>query len=101
MRGVSVRQRVRTDLKKTYQWQRARAVFLQRNPLCMMCQQQGRIARADVVDHVIPHKGDEVLFWDVSNWQGLCTAHHSSTKQRIEKSGKAQPIGADGWPILE
>jgi len=37
-----------------------------------------------VVDHIIPHQGDYALFWDVSNWQGLCYRHHNSDKRRAE-----------------
>lgn len=32
---------------------------------------------ATEVDHIKPHRGDMVLFWDESNWQGLCRSHHS------------------------
>lgn len=31
---------------------------------------------ATVVDHIIPHKGDQYLFWDRSNWQPLCKLCH-------------------------
>lgn len=97
----------RTDKRKTSErgygarWQRERAAFLARpeNVLCVMCQEMGRVKLATVVDHKIPHKGDEVLMWDQSNWQPLCKTHHNSDKQREEKSGRRAPtIGADGWP---
>lgn len=39
---------------------------------------------ASLVDHRIPHRGDQALFWDKSNWQSMCTTHHSSDKQREE-----------------
>jgi 5-methylcytosine-specific restriction endonuclease McrA len=56
-------------------------------------------ALATVADHVIPHKGDESLFWDAGNLQGLCKRCHDSDKARIEAGGEArQQIGADGWP---
>jgi 5-methylcytosine-specific restriction protein A len=29
-----------------------------------------------VVDHIVPHRGREQLFWDESNWQALCKACH-------------------------
>jgi len=31
---------------------------------------------ARIVDHVIPHRGDQELFWDTSNWQPLCKRCH-------------------------
>jgi len=61
--------------------------------------QQGHIVAANVVDHVTPHRGNHLLFWDEANWQSLCTAHHSSTKSRIEHGSAPQQVGADGWPI--
>lgn len=64
----------------TSTWEKARAAFLRRNPLCVVCGQ-----RASVVDHIIPHKGDSSLFWDKSNWQSLCQHHHNSAKQRQER----------------
>lgn len=33
---------------------------------------------ATVVDHIIPHRGDQKLFWDRSNWQALCKSCHDS-----------------------
>jgi len=74
-----------------YQWQKASKAYLQRNPLCMYCQRQGRITAATVVDHRIPHRGDPVLFWDEDNWQGLCTPCHSSIKQSEENRSNSRP----------
>lgn len=61
---------------------------------------RGEVVAAVIVDHIIPHKGDMELFWDESNWQGLCVSCHSSDKQRLEKSGRTgHAIGEDGWPM--
>lgn len=57
-------------------WQKARATFLARSPLCVACEAEGRVSAATVVDHRIPHKGDQALFWDTGNWQSMCKAHH-------------------------
>jgi 5-methylcytosine-specific restriction protein A len=46
------------------------------NPLCVTCQGEGRVEAATVVDHIIPHRGDQKLFWGRSNWQSLCKRHH-------------------------
>nr|WP_281282435.1 HNH endonuclease signature motif containing protein [Paracoccus haeundaensis] len=40
---------------------------------------------AEVVDHIIPHKGDPKLRDDPKNWQGLCAHHHNSAKQRQDR----------------
>ena len=59
------------------QWRKARADYLAQHPLCCNCKSEGCIVAANVVDHIIPHKGDSVLFWDVSNWQALCEPCHN------------------------
>lgn len=65
-------------LYHTTEWRTARRVFLADNPLCKGCESDNRTKLANVVDHVIPHRGDLELFWDVSNWQPLCTSCHNS-----------------------
>jgi 5-methylcytosine-specific restriction protein A len=69
-----------------YQWQLARAAHLEANPLCVMCKARGVVTAATVVDHIRPHRGDMLIFWDRSNWQSLCKPCHDSEKQRIERA---------------
>jgi len=57
-------------------WRKARARFLKANPLCVRCKEAGRLVKATVVDHKVPHRGDTGLFWDESNWQPLCKQCH-------------------------
>lgn len=57
-------------------WQKARVRYLHSHPLCVECKKAGKLTKATVVDHVIPHRGDQQLFWDESNWQPLCKHHH-------------------------
>lgn len=61
----------------TSKWQRESKRFLQSHPLCAECMKQGRYTKATVVDHIVPHRGDQKLFWDRSNWQQLCARHHN------------------------
>lgn len=49
-------------------WRTVRHRFLKVNPLCVRCKEEGRIVKATVVDHIIPHRGDKKLFCDESNW---------------------------------
>ena len=79
-------------------WQRARETFLARpeNVLCRMCDAAGLVVVAAVVDHVIPHRGDQALFWDTSNWQPLCKPCHDRRKQREEASANR----LDWRPVL-
>lgn len=57
-------------------WAKARKAFLAEHPLCIDCMERGRVEPATVVDHEIPHKGDPLLFWDVSNWSPRCKPDH-------------------------
>lgn len=67
-------------------WARRAALFRTQYPLCGMrpnnqppvmsqCHDQQRVTLAYQVDHVIPHRGNQALFWDEPhNWQSLCAA---------------------------
>lgn len=57
-------------------WQKASKAYLQSHPLCVECVKLGRYTKATVVDHIVPHRGDQKLFWDQSNWQALCKKCH-------------------------
>lgn len=57
-------------------WRKARVTYLHDHPLCVRCQAKGKMTRATVVDHIIPHEGDQRLFWDTNNWQALCKECH-------------------------
>jgi 5-methylcytosine-specific restriction protein A len=57
-------------------WQVYRKSYLQVHPLCIECMKEKRIEPATVIDHIIPHKGNMVLFWDHNNHQSLCKRHH-------------------------
>ena len=80
-------------------WQRARIDFLHDNPLCVMCMRDNKVTAANVVDHIVPHRGDMKLFWDRKNWQPLCKPHHDRDKQRLEKSGTVIGCDQSGMPL--
>lgn len=47
--------------------------------------------KADMVDHKIPHKGDQKLFWSRSNWQPMAGSPcHNSRKQSLERNTGAR-----------
>lgn len=50
--------------------------YLQSNPPCAACMKEGLLTPATVVDHIIPHRGDQRLFWDEHSWQPLCKSCH-------------------------
>jgi len=70
----------------TYAWEKARAAYLRKHPLCVMCQDEGITRLAQVVDHKVAHRGDKQVFWDSDNWQSLCKPHHDSHAQRRDNA---------------
>ena len=65
-----------------YRWQLYREKFLKANPLCVECLKNGQVEPATVADHIIDHKGNQELFWDVNNHQALCRSCHSRKTAR-------------------
>ena len=78
----------RAAAKRGYgrEWQKARKQYLNSHPLCVMCMKEGRYVKATVVDHIIPHRGNENLFWDRSNWQSLCKRCHDKKTWTEDKN---------------
>lgn len=74
-------------------WEVARLAFLAANPFCRHCERETpeSIQPAEVVDHIVPHKGDDRLFWDETNWQPLCKPHHDR-KTAVEDGGFGRPV---------
>ena len=71
-------------------WRKARLVYLGENPLCVRCGDRGFVIAAEVVDHVVPHKGNRDLFWDRANWQALCKPCH-------DWKTLTEDVGSDGF----
>jgi len=70
------RQRPNVTVRQWYytaRWRALRQQVLHDTPVCNDC---GLHASRDV-DHIIPHRGDPVLFWDAGNLQALCARCHS------------------------
>jgi 5-methylcytosine-specific restriction protein A len=65
-------------------WERKSRQHRADNPLCVVCAAEGLAKAAYCTDHVVPHRGDEVLFWDAENWQSLCERCHN------EKTGRGE-----------
>jgi 5-methylcytosine-specific restriction protein A len=75
-------------------WRTERRLFLSERPLCLGCEAVGVVAPAEVVDHIVPHQGNEVIFWDRSRWQSCCKWHHDAVKQTLELRFAKGAIGA-------
>jgi 5-methylcytosine-specific restriction protein A len=76
----------RHDRGYTSRWDKARKGFIVKHPLCAEHERNGEVVTGQVVDHIVPHRGDKKLFWDRSNWQTLCKMCHD-TKTAREDGG--------------
>jgi 5-methylcytosine-specific restriction protein A len=66
----------RTERGYDNRWLKASAQF-RKGKVCVMCEKKGIVKMAECTDHIIPHKGDMELFWDVKNWQPSCISCNS------------------------
>lgn len=66
-------------LYKTEKWKRISEQFRLAHPVCAFCGE-----KAQVVDHIKPHKGNVGLFFSNMNLQSLCKRCHDGPKARIE-----------------
>lgn len=72
---------------KTSRWQKLRMVVLIRDLFqCRMCKRIESKTSLLVCDHVKPHRGNELLFWDEANLQCLCKSCHDGLKQKQEQA---------------
>lgn len=59
-------------LYSTRRWKRLSRAFLAEYPVCFVCG-----AKAEIADHIQPHRGNIELFFDESNLQPMCWRCHS------------------------
>ena len=64
-------------------------------PWCQCQHHVGQKVKANVVDHIKPHKGDSKLFWNPKNLQSMLKVCHDKYKQSQEKGGLGFDIGCD------
>jgi 5-methylcytosine-specific restriction enzyme A len=67
---------------RTARWRRLRSMVLSHNPLCAMCEAEGRMTLAVDVDHVLPRSVRPDLEWSMDNCQPLCRSCHSRKTRR-------------------
>lgn len=72
-------------LYSTKAWKEARAAQKAKMPWCERCWAAGILTPMTVVNHRIPHRGDERLFFDPANHESTCEAHHNRDIQREER----------------
>ena len=79
------KKRVRTEAQRLYStgwWRRTRRIILARQPLCVNCLMYNITTPSVDVDHIIEHRGDHDLFYDINNLQGLCKRCHADKTNR-------------------
>lgn len=84
-------------------WKDLRLVILERAGwMCQGCAQPHLLTgkapapHSPVIDHIEPHKGNLLLFWDEENLQAVCKHYHDGEKQRLEQAAHVSAKG-EGW----
>jgi 5-methylcytosine-specific restriction protein A len=66
---------------------------------CMTIEGNRHHPRAAVVNHKKPHKGDQVLFFDINNVETVCKTDHDALIQREEARGYTIGSDINGRPL--
>ena len=76
-------------------YKRERHQFLIENPLCAGCKKRGIKRGAKELDHILPAEERPDLFWDHSNWQGLCVRCHEA--KTADENRREETPGEQAW----
>ena len=71
-----------TKLYNSARWRKIRWLKLRNNPLCEVCEKEGRYTKATLVHHVVEAKQDPSLFYRMRNLQSLCEGCHEKIHRR-------------------
>ena len=83
----------RQKLYHSVTWRRLRAVQLQKQPLCVMCEQQGKITPASVCDHVDCMWPATLEGLTRGPFQSLCKQCHSDKSfEDVRKMARAERL---------
>jgi 5-methylcytosine-specific restriction protein A len=78
-------------------WKNRRAHQLRIEPLCCLCEAEGRVTGATIADHFPPHGGDWNKF-RLGKLRSLCKPCHDGLSGFAHK-GYSSDIGEDGFPL--
>jgi 5-methylcytosine-specific restriction endonuclease McrA len=99
------RPRVPTESLYGWRWSEFSRQFLREHPLCAACAAEGRSTFATQTDHVTPHRGDVVKFWNPDGgFQALCDECHGKKSATEDKPhGRKMrfewdPMNTEGMP---
>ncbi len=89
--GKRIKTQPGAHLYKDPRWKELRLRVLRRDG--WRCRQTGVLLTgkypapdSPVVDHIVPHLGDEALFWDMANLQAVSKEWHDGAKQRQDRA---------------
>ena len=92
-------QKAYTVLYNSKRWRDLRAVVLRKQPLCADPFKENCHQPTTVADHIVDHHGNQQLFYDYTNLQGLCKSCHS--RKTGESHGKGGVNIEPGRPSLD
>lgn len=72
----------------TQSWRRLRKRKLAESPLCELCNEQGYVTAAVIVDHIKPIKTNPELKLKKSNLRSLCQSCHNRHGQKVYSNRK-------------
>ena len=72
-----------------------RQLLAQGQSLCRLCQDEGRTVAAAELDHIVPAARAPERFWDVTNVQPVCRAHHE--QKTAAEHGPAETPARASW----
>lgn len=80
---------------KTARWQALKiAVHVRDAYMCqrtdVLCSGKYPADNSPVADHIVPHRGDPKLFWDMDNIHTVTKAYHDGEKQKQEQASLHQ-----------
>ena len=84
--------------RSSVRFRKALRYVLLRHPVCAMCKREPAI----ILDHIVPHRGQPRLYWERTNWQGLCVHCHGvkTATETLHRDhiARALPRGTDARP---
>lgn len=80
------RDKERQRLYDSARWRRFRKAYLASHPFCVECMRIDITTPSEHVDHVTPHRGDPVKFWQ-GPFQALCASCHSRKTLKEMREG--------------
>lgn len=86
------KERVERQAMYNTNWVKYRIRFLHHNPQCYCCPN-----KSNIIDHIVPHKGNPELFWDITNFIPVCTTCHNTITALFDKHGSHLVVEKLKW----